>query len=295
VKVALEERVREGKSDTMAQKSTLPMAPQRATVPSIPNLGASPGVRPGFCGAAETRVGILQYRPDLAPVGKSIDWYGEYLQPQLDLLARIIRPGATVMEVGAGIGVHAVFLATLLGDEGHLFVYESDALLQRILRQNLEANGARNVTLMRRMLAGPQGGRAEQDTAASIVADVANAPTSAPMTETLDELQLEKLHLLKINDRVSGMEILAGTTEALWRLRPLLFIAAHDDAALHELSMRVKEFSYRCWRMETALFNPENFNRRDNDIFDGATALALLAIPEEIDVDVTLNRCIELS
>ena len=47
--------------------------------------------------------------------------------------------------------------------------------------------------------------------------------------------------------------------------------------------------------METALFNPENFNRRETDIFDGGTALALLAIPEEIDVDVALDECIEIS
>ena len=47
--------------------------------------------------------------------------------------------------------------------------------------------------------------------------------------------------------------------------------------------------------METALFNPENFNRRDTDIFAGRTALALLAIPEEIDVDIALDDCVELS
>ena len=45
--------------------------------------GATPGIRPGFCGAAETRVGILQYHPHDDRVGKSLDWYGEYLQLQL--------------------------------------------------------------------------------------------------------------------------------------------------------------------------------------------------------------------
>jgi hypothetical protein len=47
--------------------------------------------------------------------------------------------------------------------------------------------------------------------------------------------------------------------------------------------------------METALFNAENFNRREADIFSGRTALALLAIPEEIDVDIALDDCVELS
>jgi hypothetical protein len=46
--------------------------------------------------------------------------------------------------------------------------------------------------------------------------------------------------------------------------------------------------------METPLFNPGNFNRRDNDIFAGRTALALLAFPEEIPVDIALDGCVEL-
>jgi len=37
-----------------------------------------------------------------------------------------------------------------------------------------------------------------------------------------------------------------------------------------------------------------NFNRRDADIFAGRKALALLAIPEEIDVDIALDQCVEI-
>ena len=77
-----------------------------------------------------------------------MDWYGEYLQPQLDLLGKILRPGSTALEVGAGIGVHALYLAQRLGPEGHLLVSEARPVLQRMLRQNLPANGASNVTVL---------------------------------------------------------------------------------------------------------------------------------------------------
>jgi hypothetical protein len=46
--------------------------------------------------------------------------------------------------------------------------------------------------------------------------------------------------------------------------------------------------------METPLFNAQNFNRRDEDIFGGRTELALLAIPEETNVDVSVDGCSEL-
>lgn len=46
--------------------------------------------------------------------------------------------------------------------------------------------------------------------------------------------------------------------------------------------------------MGAALFNAQNFNLRDTDIFGGNKALALVAIPEEIDVDIALGECVEI-
>jgi tetratricopeptide (TPR) repeat protein/precorrin-6B methylase 2 len=279
VKAALEERVREGPAAMPAKTSVKAVTSESLPWTSPAQLKV--GHRPGMSAVAETRLGILQYLPDEAMVGDSIGWYGEYLQPQLDLLARLVRPGSTMMEVGAGVGAHAVFLGTLLGEAGHLFLYESGPVLQRILRQNLAVNGVSNVTVMRRTL----GSRSEADTAGA-------AP---PTTETLDDLQLERLDWLKVDASGDALDVLAGASDTLWRLRPLLFLAAQDEQTLRELTERAREFSYRCWRMETAWFNAQNFNRRETDIFAGRTVLALLAIPEEIDVDVALDGCVEIS
>jgi hypothetical protein len=38
--------------------------------------------------------------------------------------------------------------------------------------------------------------------------------------------------------------------------------------------------------MDTTYFNPENFNRREADVFAARQALAVLAIPEEANVVV---------
>jgi precorrin-6B methylase 2 len=275
VKVALQERLRDGASATVPSANRRPQVLPAPEPPVVALPSQAPGHRPGFSAVAECRYGILQYLPDEA-VGDSLGWYGEYLQPQLDFLARLIRPGATVLEVGAGVGEHALFLAATIGEGGHLFLYESRPVVKRILQQNLGANRITNVTLMRRTL-GAKGEAADRG------------------SETLDELQLERLDWLKINGSVLALEVLDGGADTLWRLRPLMFLAAADEPVLTALASRVKEFSYRCWRMETALFNPQNFNRREADIFSGRTALALLAIPEEIEVDIALDRCVEIS
>ena len=81
----------------------------------------------------------------------------------------------------------------------------------------------------------------------------------------------------------------------MWRLRPKLFTAAVDAPALERMAEDVKAYGYRCWRHETELFNPANFNRRSESVFGDRSALALLAIPEEVEVDVALPGCVELS
>ncbi len=106
---------------------------------------------------AETRHGIIQYLPDARPPAQSIAWYGEYLQPQLDLLSRLVPSGAHVIEAGSGVGEHTLALAKMVGAHGHVIAYESHPVVRLCLRQNLEANRAAGiVTLMRRDLAGPQ-------------------------------------------------------------------------------------------------------------------------------------------
>jgi FkbM family methyltransferase len=293
VKAALQERLREDNSVTMPLATQLPKTIPMFASRSPSSAPAPPVVRrPGFSAVAETRVGILQYLPDDTIVGDSIDWYGELLQPQLSLLARIIRPGATVMEVGAGIGAHSLFLAETMGAAGHLFLYESRPVMQRILRQNLAANRITNVTAMKGALGRPNRpapeAREGPDFGGHTILE------NHPPTETLDELLLDRLDWLKINDGSIALQVLEGATDTLWRLRPAMFITAGDEAMLTALKNRALGFSYRCWRMETAFFNAENFNRRDTDVFSGRTALALLAIPEEIDVGVVLEGCVEL-
>ena len=203
-------------------------------------------------------------------MGDSVGWYGEFLQPQLDLLARMLRQGATVLEIGAGVGHHALPLSVTIGPTGHLILDEPRRVQHQILQQNLAANRVGNATLLK------------------------HAPDGSAI-ESVDDLQLGELDCLKLNDGMQAQAILEGAAATLWRLRPMLFVAAPDEPTLAVIARSAQTFGYRVWRMSTPLFNPGNFNRRDADIFAGATALAILALPEEIEFDLAIDGCVELS
>jgi hypothetical protein len=274
VKAALEERVAAGGMGSEAEaKESVAVAALRP-VEALPRQ--APGHRSGFSAVAECRHGILQYLPDEPLLGDALGWYGEYREAELELLGRLIEAGSTVMEVGAGVGAHAVFLGRMLGEGGHLFLYEGRPVVKRILQQNLGANRIGNTTLMRRMLGRP--------------GETTPGAATGGVTETLDELRLERLDWLKSNETVSALEVLAGAEETLWRLRPRLLLAASSEAEVNGIAERVKEYGYRCWRMATPLYSADNFNRREADIFAGRIAWSVLAIPEEIEVDLALDH-----
>jgi FkbM family methyltransferase len=244
----------------------------------------------------ETRHGIMQHLPDASHAAHSLAWYGEYLQFQLDLLSRLIRPGAHIVEAGSGIGEHAIALAKLATADGHLWLYETRPVVRQILRQNLDVNRvAGNVTLMRRGLGHSQVESHDSHDTISASAGAAPSTGSEGHVDTLDALHLERLDLVKIRSDAVAANILAGASETLWRLRPLLFIAAADSAEVMALAALATRFGYRCWRVEAPLFNPRNFNQRGADIFAGEIALALLAVPEETEVVVIPDGCTELA
>ena len=148
---------------------------------------------------AETRAAAARREPDNTPRGNHLPVFPEFnrvksLPPRPDAVqrpttrtsaarsictastpkakstcsARSIQPGDVVIEVGANIGPHTVFLAQHVGPQGLVLAFEP----QRILFQTLCANLALNSIHQRRLL--PAGGRrrarADQDSAVRLYA-----------------------------------------------------------------------------------------------------------------------------
>jgi hypothetical protein len=229
----------------------------------------------------ETRHGILQYWPDSDPVATSITAFGEYLEGELDLLRRLVKTGAWVIEAGAGLGAHTIPLARHVGGDGHIIAYEPRPLFARVLRQNLESNrcrpGHRDAGDARRTRRAERGGRSTR------VAE-----------DTVDGLRVERLDLLKINPGADAAKIIGGAGDTLWRLRPIVFVNAADEAELRQIARQLNEYGYRCWRFATPYFRPENFNRSPAAADADRISLALAACPEEWNIDLEFDNATEL-
>jgi hypothetical protein len=233
-------------------------------------------------GVVETRHGIVQYFPGQSDISVSIEYYGEHSQLELEVLARLVEPSMIVLEIDAGIGAHSLWLAHKVGNDGHLFLYENEYMRRQALAQNLRANNVTNATLMQRRMRCST--RAQETHGASSLA-------AAESEDSIDDLRLGRLHFVKVNDPSNALPVLEGAAETVWQYRPLLQFNVASDEAFRDLTSRVGEFGYACWRCEKSLFNPDNFNRRTDNRFGGRRALALIGVPEESDMELSPFGC----
>jgi tetratricopeptide (TPR) repeat protein len=224
-----------------------------------------------ICRVAATRYGMLQFRPDGSSASRSIEWYGEYRHRQLAFLQRRIERGAIMVDVASASGFDSPYLASAAGDSGHLFLLESRPAHASILENNLRANNVSNATHIRYGMRGAS----EECTAGS---------PDASTLDGLDALCLPRFQLLKINEGADALRILARAHGCLWNYRPAVLMLLDQDTAAREAADCVEAFGYQCLRIDFPFFDPANFNHRTDDIFDGRMALAIFALPEELDM-----------
>jgi hypothetical protein len=78
-------------------------------------------------------------------IGKCFELYGEYSEAEVALMRQFVRPGDTVIDVGANIGDLTLPLAQMVGAGGRVYAVESHADTYNVLCANLALNEVRNV------------------------------------------------------------------------------------------------------------------------------------------------------
>ncbi len=69
-------------------------------------------------------------------------------EPHLrNLIKQIVRPGQKAIVLGAHVGVHTVLISRLVGDEGHVDVFEPNPSTLKYLKANILFNPTKNITL----------------------------------------------------------------------------------------------------------------------------------------------------
>lgn len=98
----------------------------------------------------EARMGEFRIRFDRRDrvLAKKLVLFGGYERHEIALLTSFVKPGDAVLDVGANIGIYTLHLSRAVGPTGRVISVEPDPDNLRLLRENIEINGCRNVTIV---------------------------------------------------------------------------------------------------------------------------------------------------
>jgi FkbM family methyltransferase len=225
-------------------------------------------------------------------IGRSLDCYGEFSHDETKVFARMIRPGTTVLDVGANIGVHSLYFAEAVGANGVVLAFEPQRALYQILCANIALNEIYNVRALQLGLGRENGqgfmpvldySRSGNFGATSIGADGADQI----MVATIDSLGLEHCHFIKID--VEGMEeeVIAGAAQTIARCRPLLYVENDRRDKSASLIRRLLELDYVLYWHSPYVFSSDNIYGNPINIFPHLISLNMICVPKEQDHELS--------
>jgi FkbM family methyltransferase len=82
-------------------------------------------------------------------MAKVVYLFGDRYEGEVAILDRVVRPGMTVLDIGANYGTYTIPLARIVGAEGRVIAIEPSAHAVAILQRNIALNDLTNVIVIR--------------------------------------------------------------------------------------------------------------------------------------------------
>ena len=237
-----------------------------------------------------------------AYVGKSLEVYGEWSYGEIELFSKVVQPGANVVEVGANIGAHTIFLARDVCSSGMVYAFEPRRVLFQMLCANVVLNGLTNVFAFQRAVGKEAGSIREGSLPAEVPVPADSAINFAGypigglkgedeiiIIEPLDQMidSLKPISLLKADVEGWERDVLIGGQKVIARDRPVLYVENDRVEKSRELITCIMEMNYDLWWHKVPLFRPNNHAHTRWNIFGNICSLNMLCLPRERNTKVT--------
>ncbi len=159
---------------------------------------------------------FIEKSPRLDGIKQVVAAGGVWEEYFIELMAKHIRPGTAVVDIGAYIGTHSLAMSRLVGPKGRVYAFEPQKKVFRELARNLIENNVRNVVPLRFAL-GEADRLIEMDKPVDGLEGLVRVGRGGDPVElrTLDSFHLQRVSFLKID--VEGYEdpVLVGARQTI--------------------------------------------------------------------------------
>jgi FkbM family methyltransferase len=245
-------------------------------------------VETGHMAVKKCRYGTFMYNVNDRFIGRSLDLYGDWCDQEAVVLGQVLGAGDVVVDAGANIGTHTVFFAGAVGDEGLVVAFEPQRLVFQILCGNVALNGLRNVRCLMAAVGAERGHLIfpsldpRQVLNFGAVKGSTEGVGEAVDVVPIDELDLQRCSLLKVD--VEGMEVkvLAGARETIKRCHPVLYLENDTVEGSRALLEAIDSIGYKGFWHVAPYYSAGNFFGNTDNVFGRFQPEAnVLCVPKE--------------
>lgn len=186
-----------------------------------------------------TRYGKILINPNDNCIYTMLKLQGEWESHLLNIFNQLVHPGDIVLDLGAYVGTHSVFLSTLVGPDGKVYSFEPYMSSYIALVFNLLQNKCNNAISYNYAIGKEEDGKMylpdcdETQKQNMGAMTLQNTPTTHPVqVKTLDQLfhqQLPSLRLIKIDCESMELDVIIGALKLIQEHKPILIIEIHYE------------------------------------------------------------------
>lgn len=245
-------------------------------------------------GVYRARHGLLAHYLEDRVIGQSLRHYGEWAEEEIHLCSLFLRPGDTVLDIGANVGSHAIAFGRMVGAAGQVVAIEGQSRANDVLALNIRLNGMSQITRIEGLigretrvmrLAGAAPGSPDNLGSASFRGVVDGPESERPSLPvplfTADDLSLAACRLMKIDVEGMELDVFLGATRTIARHRPVIYFEQTSAVNFPEIVALLREARYDLrWHVANP-FNRRNANGHPDNIFGGTCEVNVLAVPRE--------------
>ena len=168
---------------------------------------------------------------------------GSYEPEQTALFRERLRPGDTLLDVGAHVGYYSLLAARLVGERGAVWSFEPNPSNCEWLRRHVRLNGLGHVRVEQVAVSDEAGTARFAFGGGSGTGRLAHDGSEEVRTIALDHFCGERdirPNAVKIDVEGGELRVLAGARRILTTMRPVLFLSTHG-AEIHRECLRALE------------------------------------------------------
>ena len=168
----------------------------------------------------------------------------QWFEKEVDFLLQWLRPGMTVIDIGANLGVYSLPMARRVGPHGHVFAYEPASEPRAFLERSREINRADNLHIVAAAVSDvPREGHLVIGLSSELNSLSGSGPGEAVRITTLDEEDRTRgwsaVDFIKIDAEGEEERILAGGKAFFARHSPLVQFEIQVDNRIDDTLLSV--------------------------------------------------------